>query len=760
MDAARLKLRSIIQKGRLLITVEQGQWRSCGSGGFAPTGAAAAAPAEGLGRPQRLLEMEQPESVAAAAALWHPPHVQQQEFQAQEEEEQELPATPSHLRETLQESSQQHDTDRGQRESSEGPSDDGLPSGAAAALRAIDTANAAAAAAAERAAAERAAAERAAGGGRLAFDSPGSRGSLANSGGRGRRHLRRQGEDETAEATTAAAGGTPSRPKLRRSDEGSNSSSNSSSKSREELLEASIGAGSSGGNSTPEKKSGALSAAAAAGEAAASRTPSVTASSLPVSPSPADQQQQQQQQQLMLMMQEGSKKRPRRAGGSRGRTCWRGRDDNGVPEEGDPLDAAAPPPSPFDSQQQQQQQQQHKQGEMAVPQSGRKRRAVGYVFIVEGGPAEEGVAAAVASTAKKEESEAAAAAASVAAASVAAASAAGESGGRFSARLRQRPEPRGVALGGGGVSPSCEGGYPGGGSLMSGSPGGLSQLVYTCDDAAYAAVTPSQAGLGGGGSGVPAGGGPCASVSRRSGVTTSGVAQDAAVRQRFLVSQRRIRGVERYLQLCEQLYFGFWGGRTGGGSSNSSSGGSGSVGSRVVGDIEVIRGGGGAQMAALGAPPEGDALGDGGNESQVGAVIHRLIVCNNTQRERGATAAAGGGGGSGYRSSSKDQQQQESNQQQQRRGRGPCIRLTPIELLTSPLRHRNVLDLWGPKEVALFEAGICKYGKDFNMLQRLIETKTTKEVVDFYYLWKQTNRYASWKAHRNLSRTMLHSVFG
>ena len=156
--------------------------------------------------------------------------------------------------------------------------------------------------------------------------------------------------------------------------------------------------------------------------------------------------------------------------------------------------------------------------------------------------------------------------------------------------------------------------------------------------------------------------------------------------------------------------------------------------------------------------PEGEVLGDGGPDSQVGAVIQKLIVCNNTQRERAAATTTA----ASHRSSSKDmqQQQQDSQQQQQRRGGGGRLRLTPIELLTSPLRHRNVLDLWGPKEVALFEAGICKYGKDFSMLQRLIGTKTTKEVVDFYYLWKQTNRYASWKAHRNLSRTMLHSVFG
>ncbi|CDJ44283.1 hypothetical protein, conserved, partial [Eimeria tenella] len=123
--------------------------------------------------------------------------------------------------------------------------------------------------------------------------------------------------------------------------------------------------------------------------------------------------------------------------------------------------------------------------------------------------------------------------------------------------------------------------------------------------------------------------------------------------------------------------------------------------------------------------------------------------------------SSSGGAGAG-KDAQQEALQQQQQQQQQRRSSSHSsrLRLTPVELLTSPLRHANVLDLWGPKEVALFEAGICKFGKDFNLLQRLIQTKSTKEIVDFYYLWKQTNRYDAWKTHRSLSKTMLHSVFG
>ncbi|KAF8822033.1 hypothetical protein IE077_004229 [Cardiosporidium cionae] len=81
-------------------------------------------------------------------------------------------------------------------------------------------------------------------------------------------------------------------------------------------------------------------------------------------------------------------------------------------------------------------------------------------------------------------------------------------------------------------------------------------------------------------------------------------------------------------------------------------------------------------------------------------------------------------------------------------------KISPLEILSSPLRKPHVLDGWGPKEVCLFEAAICKYGKDFSKIQRIIQTKTTKDMIDFYYLWKKTNRYVAWKEFRCLSETM------
>ncbi|KAJ1604530.1 putative SANT domain-containing protein [Cryptosporidium canis] len=78
--------------------------------------------------------------------------------------------------------------------------------------------------------------------------------------------------------------------------------------------------------------------------------------------------------------------------------------------------------------------------------------------------------------------------------------------------------------------------------------------------------------------------------------------------------------------------------------------------------------------------------------------------------------------------------------------------ISPLSLLTHPFRNKEVIDLWGPHEVILFECGVCKYGKEFDKIQRIIKTKTTKEIVDFYYcIWKRTSRYKAWKSNRQLS---------
>jgi hypothetical protein len=74
-------------------------------------------------------------------------------------------------------------------------------------------------------------------------------------------------------------------------------------------------------------------------------------------------------------------------------------------------------------------------------------------------------------------------------------------------------------------------------------------------------------------------------------------------------------------------------------------------------------------------------------------------------------------------------------------------RHTTIGVLNNPARKGHVLDHWTPYEIALFESAICIYGKDFHTIQKVVKTKSTKEIIGFYYLWKKSSHYSIWKRH-------------
>jgi hypothetical protein len=73
-------------------------------------------------------------------------------------------------------------------------------------------------------------------------------------------------------------------------------------------------------------------------------------------------------------------------------------------------------------------------------------------------------------------------------------------------------------------------------------------------------------------------------------------------------------------------------------------------------------------------------------------------------------------------------------------------RATALGYLTSPLRRRTIWEDWSPREVALFEAALTLYGKQFSKIaDKYLANKNTKDVVAFYYIWKKTQRYKEWK---------------
>ena len=56
-----------------------------------------------------------------------------------------------------------------------------------------------------------------------------------------------------------------------------------------------------------------------------------------------------------------------------------------------------------------------------------------------------------------------------------------------------------------------------------------------------------------------------------------------------------------------------------------------------------------------------------------------------------------------------------------------------------------MLDLWTAHEIAVFESAICLHGKRFEMIKAVLPTKTVKEVIEFYYVWKNTSHKPIWK---------------
>jgi hypothetical protein len=71
--------------------------------------------------------------------------------------------------------------------------------------------------------------------------------------------------------------------------------------------------------------------------------------------------------------------------------------------------------------------------------------------------------------------------------------------------------------------------------------------------------------------------------------------------------------------------------------------------------------------------------------------------------------------------------------------------MTALGYLTSPLRRPTIIEKWSPYEIATFEASMALHGKHFHIISKFVKTKSTKEIIEFYYIWKKTSHYRRWK---------------
>ena len=69
-----------------------------------------------------------------------------------------------------------------------------------------------------------------------------------------------------------------------------------------------------------------------------------------------------------------------------------------------------------------------------------------------------------------------------------------------------------------------------------------------------------------------------------------------------------------------------------------------------------------------------------------------------------------------------------------------------LSSLISPLRRPFNFETWTPREIAVFEGGLCAFGKRFDRISTLLRnSKTMVQVTDLYYDWKTTSHYKFWK---------------
>jgi len=87
----------------------------------------------------------------------------------------------------------------------------------------------------------------------------------------------------------------------------------------------------------------------------------------------------------------------------------------------------------------------------------------------------------------------------------------------------------------------------------------------------------------------------------------------------------------------------------------------------------------------------------------------------------------------------------------------PLQHMSALAFLKSAVRRPTVMEQWSPYEIALFEAAMAEYGKEFYRIAKEIGSKTTQEVIEFYYIWKKTSHYKQWKKEYTPDYLLEHS---
>nr|XP_039274794.1 mesoderm induction early response protein 1-like [Styela clava] len=70
-----------------------------------------------------------------------------------------------------------------------------------------------------------------------------------------------------------------------------------------------------------------------------------------------------------------------------------------------------------------------------------------------------------------------------------------------------------------------------------------------------------------------------------------------------------------------------------------------------------------------------------------------------------------------------------------------------------PNALKNEVNVWSEEECKQFEDGLTVYGKDFFMIHlNKVRTKSVRDIVKFYYIWKKSERYDQFTAKTRLGK--------
>ncbi len=72
------------------------------------------------------------------------------------------------------------------------------------------------------------------------------------------------------------------------------------------------------------------------------------------------------------------------------------------------------------------------------------------------------------------------------------------------------------------------------------------------------------------------------------------------------------------------------------------------------------------------------------------------------------------------------------------------FKMSSLDFLINPLRTPLPFEMWSPYEIALFEACLCKFGRDFELISKIITTKTRMEIQEFFYQWEKSRYHDLW----------------